>query len=101
MSWPTASTLAARHRPQPVALFVEDGLTELGAHFAHVDLVHSDNSLVVTEAELLAAYMLSGIPEAVTLEQRALHRFIAAELAEKGEIRITPVTGFLVASQPR
>ncbi len=64
--------------------------------------MRSDNSLVITEAEPLAAYMLSGIPGTVSPTQRgALHRFIAGELAEKGEIRITPVTGFLVASQPR
>lgn len=88
--------------PSPTRFSFEDGLAELGTRFALVDLVRSDNSLVVTEAEPLVAYMLSGIPEAVTPEQRgALHRFIAAELAEKGEIRITPVTGFLVASQPR
>ncbi len=88
--------------PSPSRFSFEDGLAELGARFAHVNLVRSDNSLVITEAEPLAAYMLSGIPGTVSPTQRgALHRFIAGELAEKGEIRITPVTGFLVASQPR
>lgn len=92
--------------PSPSRFSFEDGLAELGTRFEHVDLVRSENRLVVTEVEPLAAYMLSGMPEAARpLMQVALHRrlrrFLAAEMAKTGAIHITPVTGILVARRPR
>lgn len=92
--------------PSPSRFSFEDGLAELGTRFEDVDLVRSENRLIVTEAEPLAAYMLSGMPEAArpfvqVAVRRRLRRFIAAEMAKTGVIHITPVTGILVARQPK
>lgn len=92
--------------PSPSRFSFEDGLAELGARFEQAELVHDENRLVVTEAEPLAAYMLSGMPEAVrplmqAARRRRLRRFLAAEMAKTGAIHITPVTGILVARRPR
>ena len=87
--------------PTPRRFSLESGERQLAEHFAHVSVQRKQNRLVVTEAEPLVAYMLSGSPAAIGPEQEAaLRAFVAIELAERGTIDITPDTGLLVAQGP-
>ena len=87
--------------PAPRKFSLESGERELANHFADVTVLRKPNLLVVTEAEPLAAYMLSGSPAAIPPARQAeLHAFIERELAKDGSIRITPETGLLIAHRP-
>jgi SAM-dependent methyltransferase len=78
---------------------LESGLDELAQVFPTVRLVRYEDALVVTEAEPLIAYVLSGVP--LSDEARAqLERTIAQEIATHGAIRISKDTGlFLCRSE--
>ena len=84
--------------PSPRKFSLESGERQLSGHFREVHVVRYENQLIVTEAEALVAYMLSGMYAAVAAEkQDALRTFIESEFAERGAVRITPVTGMLIA----
>jgi ubiquinone/menaquinone biosynthesis C-methylase UbiE len=84
--------------PSPRKFSLESGARELENHFREVRVVHKDNQLIVTETEPLVAYMLSGMHAAVAAEkQEALRAFVESEFAERGVVRITPVSGMLIA----
>lgn len=99
-----AHRFAPEHPPEdpvPRKFSLESGERELHQHFADVSVVRTENMLIVTEAEPLAAYILSGSPIAVgPADADALQRFIEDELAREGVIRITPHTGLLIARGP-
>lgn len=100
-----AHRFAPEHAPEdpsPRKFSLESGERELQKYFREVAVVRKENLLLVTEAEPLAAYMLSGSPVAVGPEQEAaLQRFIEDKLERSGSIRITPKTGLLIARGPR
>ena len=82
----------------PRKFSLENGGKQLSKHFSDVGVMHKENQLIVTEAEPLVAYMLSGTPASIGTERETeLRAFVAAEMAEKGAMRITPDTGLLVA----
>lgn len=81
---------------------LEEGATQLAPWFADVTLRHYEDELRVTEAEPLAAYILSTaaglrLPEAQKTDLR--HR-IALELEREGSLRIRKATGLFIASTP-
>lgn len=84
--------------PVPRRFSLQSGARELRDHFASVSVRHKENCLVVTEAEPLVAYLLSGSPAAIGPEQaERLRAFVENELAQRGPIHITPETGLLIA----
>ncbi|HEY4721689.1 MAG TPA: MerR family transcriptional regulator, partial [Anaerolineae bacterium] len=79
---------------------LDSGSAEIAQHFAHVAILHYEDSLIVTQAEPLVAYILSmttitGFAEARRAE---LTRFIESELAAHGSIFITKDSGLFVAN---
>ena len=84
--------------PIPRQFSLESGERQLDSYFSDVSVIRKENQLVVTEAEPLVAYMMSGTPAAISPEREAeLRVFVADELARDGEILITPETGLLIA----
>jgi SAM-dependent methyltransferase len=90
----TARLLSANERfPFDVAT------RELSQHFGQVQLHHYPNKLIITDADALADYMLSGISlnlptVAVTPFRKWLHQRIATE----GPITVTNATGMFEAT---
>jgi ubiquinone/menaquinone biosynthesis C-methylase UbiE len=78
---------------------LENGVARMGAWFPEVEVRRYESALVVTEAEPLLAYALSGIVgDAIQGEGRAaLTQFIAEEIAREGAIRISQDAGLFVA----
>jgi len=78
---------------------LENGAEELSRWFTSVRLRRYEDGLVVTEAEPLMAYVLSGLfGSALTDDQTAaFRRFVENELAEHGAIRITKDAGLFEA----
>lgn len=97
--------LAQRFAPQtvvPVATrersTFEQGFKEIGQVFSEVKLHPYENRLVVTDADALADYMLSGAPVRVSGdEQTLLRRWLHTEMAERGPIEIANETGLFEA----
>src|SRR5690606_16892684 len=76
---------------------------ELSQHFGQVQLHRYHNNLVVTDADALADYMLSGItlalPEAeAAAEEERLRRWLDKRIAADGSITITPASGLFEAA---
>jgi hypothetical protein len=69
-------------------------------HFAQVCACWYNDGLIVTEAEPLVAYILSGKAQSfLPAEQVAsLTRFVEQEIAANGSIYITKATGMFKAS---
>lgn len=85
--------LAARRR---LAFDLENGGEQLARWFAEVVLHRYDDALMVTEAEPLVAYVLSG-GALGEVEGAALRGLVAGELARHGAIRIGKETGLFAA----
>jgi SAM-dependent methyltransferase len=80
---------------------LETGAEQLGEWFDHVELYRYEDSLLVTEAEPLVAYILSLVGNAQSLlageKVDELTTFVERELADKGAIRIGKDTGLFTA----
>ena len=86
----------------PRQFSLENGVGQLGEFFSDVSVIRKDNELVVTEADPLVAYILSGLPTDIAADREAeLRAFVADEMSQTGVIRITPVTGLLIARPSR
>jgi SAM-dependent methyltransferase len=73
---------------------LENGPAQLGDHFANVSLYRYSNSLMVTDASLLTAYILSGRMEFSADQQIDLAKFVEQELkANHGRLSITTDAG--------
>lgn len=71
---------------------------ELSRHFAQVQLHLRANELVVDDAGALTAYLVSGLPDAVSaIAERLLRDWIAQHMAAAGTITITPRSGLFEA----
>ena len=91
---------AAAFRDNPLGDFtLEDGGDELSRWFANVRLYLYEDSLEVTEAEPLVAYILS-MATVVPAQADALRQGIERELAERGPIHITKSSGIFEALKP-
>lgn len=77
---------------------LENGAGQLRPCFDKIELRRYEDALVVTEAQLLADYVLSAA-EALRVGERPaqLLAFLQAELAVQGAIRITKDTGMFIA----
>jgi SAM-dependent methyltransferase len=113
-----ASTIGERHMAEVTALIsrfdpgieyfsglpadsfsLESGVAELGKWFANVRLQHYEDALVVTDADLLAEYILSGRLAMSPDRQPDFVQFLHQELeANAGEIYITKASGLFEAS---
>jgi SAM-dependent methyltransferase len=86
--------------PSSTSIFsLENGTEQMLPWFSHVDLVRVENSLAVTAAEPLIAFILACVPphevdDAKIMKLRAL---IEQELAAHGAVNISKDTGLLVA----
>ncbi|HXF64823.1 MAG TPA: methyltransferase domain-containing protein, partial [Caldilineaceae bacterium] len=100
--------LARRYAPEqvqetwpPESFTFEQGHEEIGRSFEQVMLHRYDNRLIVTDADALADYMLSGaLFRAPVEEHEALRRWLRAELARAGHIEIASETGLFEAVRP-
>lgn len=77
---------------------LDDGAEHLARWFTEIRMYRYEDSLLVDEAEPLAAYVYS-MPMAVTQRVRrdAFVRFVERRLAERGPLRITKDVGLFVA----
>jgi SAM-dependent methyltransferase len=82
---------------------LENGAEQLGEWFEHTELCRYEDSLLVTEAEPLVAYILSlvGHARSVLVGEKLveLTTFVERELADKGAIRITKDPGLFKAQR--
>ena len=77
---------------------LENAAALVGRHFEQVALRRYEDSLIVTEAEPLAAYICSGrIGEQIGSRRPALVAFLEAQIATHGAIPITKSSGLFVA----
>jgi SAM-dependent methyltransferase len=98
-------SLAQRFAPEQTAAMApgerfvfEQAEVEIGAHFGEMQLHRYPNRLVVTDAEALADYMLSGAPVAVSPEQQAqFRRWLHDQMAGSGAVEIHNDTGLFEA----
>ncbi len=100
----TLERIRAAHRLNRFRL--EDGLELLSPYFGEVTLRRFENSLEVTEAEPLLAYILSAtaateLRERPSDEQKrrlgAFKTYIEGRIAEEGAVRITVLPGLFTA----
>jgi len=79
---------------------LESGAEELASWFAQVTLYRFDDELVVTEAEPLVAFALSGKVGCIITEEQiqALRAQVEQEIATHGAIHITKASGLFEAS---
>jgi SAM-dependent methyltransferase len=85
----------------PDQFLVEDGSQWLSKWFSGVELRHYEDSLEITEAGPLVAYVLSVVGDAA-LSGSDLARFthfVEQRLVEVGSIRVTKETGLLEATK--
>lgn len=90
-----------RRQPAHLSFNLDNGADLLAEQFEHVTLHRYDNTLVVTEAEPLIAYLVSMTPQpAVDLQER-IYRDVAPlvlrYLEEHGELRLTASSGLFEA----
>ncbi len=90
----------------PLAFSLENGAAQLAGSFPGVSLLRYEDALVVTEAEPLVDYLLSGRASDVARETAhdefgrrvsELEERLEQELAARGEIRVTKDVGMFVA----
>ena len=81
--------------------FLENGEAELKAWFARVTIHRQEEALVVTEAQPLIDYILSGVNGAGLTEEKlgSLRASVEAEISDKGVFRIDKITGLFVAER--
>lgn len=84
------------HGPERFSL--ETGGAQLVPPFAHVQVKRFPDSLIVTDVEPLAAYVLSSIGSEVAQDRtQELNRFLEREIAATGAIRIEKDSGLFEA----
>jgi SAM-dependent methyltransferase len=73
---------------------------ELSVHFGQVQLHHYHNTLVITDADALADYMLSGISfmNLPAVAETPFRRWLHGRIEEQGAIRVTSATGLFEAT---
>ena len=78
---------------------LENGRAQLARHFSHVELRPYENSLEVTEAEPLVAYVLSTSSAARMTDEHVarFRRVVEDEIATRGTVHISIETGLFVA----
>lgn len=78
---------------------LEMGEQELRQYFASVEIIRNEDQLVVTEAEPLMTYILSGSAgKDLAAEQKALlGEIVENQIATQGAVRIQKVSGLFVA----
>src|SRR5579859_5925642 len=79
---------------------LDRGITQLLEFFPNVTLRRYEDALLVTEAEALLNYILSGPGKAAFTEDKqvALRQFLQHEIDQRGAVRITKDSGVLIAS---
>jgi SAM-dependent methyltransferase len=87
-------------RGGPNEFSLENGAAQLTGVFSEVTLRRYADALVVTDADALITYALSGTAKATLTGERqeAFARFVAQEIAAQGAIRITKDSGLFIAS---
>jgi len=95
---PDAASWVAGHGDS-ISFTLENGADQIGRHFSHVELRRYEDALVVTEAQPLLAYVLSGTARSALAGERlaAFAAFIEREIATQGAIRIGKDSGLFVA----
>jgi SAM-dependent methyltransferase len=85
--------------PAALSFKLENGGAELSRSFAHVALRQYEDSLVVTEAAPLVAFVLSEDANGALLDDRRAEftRFVEQELKLHGALHITKDSGMFVA----
>jgi ubiquinone/menaquinone biosynthesis C-methylase UbiE len=90
-----------RRRPAHLSFNLDNGAELLAAQFEHVTLHRYDNTLVVTEAEPLIAYLVSMTPQSAIELQERIYRdvepLVQRYLEEHGEVRLTASSGLFEA----
>jgi ubiquinone/menaquinone biosynthesis C-methylase UbiE len=90
-----------RRQPAHLRFNLDNGADLLAEQFEHVTLHRYDNTLVVTEAEPLIAYMVSMTPQAAIELQERIYRDVAPlvlrYLEEHGVARLTANSGLFEA----
>jgi SAM-dependent methyltransferase len=78
---------------------LENGGDQLKSHFSEVTILRYDDALIVPEADVIVAYMLSGPAKSLVSAEKAadLKRFVEQELAANGPLRITKDSGLFKA----
>lgn len=87
-----------REKP-PESFLLENGLEQLGRWFSKVTCHRYKDGLVITDAEPLVAYILSGIASSVYVgdKRRAFAGLVEHELASRGTIYVTKDSGLFEA----
>lgn len=90
-----------RRRPAHLSFNLDNGAALLAEQFEHVTLHRYDNTLAVTEAEPLIAYMVSMTPQSAVDLQERIYRDVEPlaqrYLEEHGEVRLTANAGLFEA----
>jgi ubiquinone/menaquinone biosynthesis C-methylase UbiE len=90
-----------RRRAAHLSFNLDNGEELLAAQFEHVTLHRYDNTLVVTEAEPLIAYLVSMTPQSAIELQERVYRDVAPlvlrYLETHGEVRLTANSGLFEA----
>lgn len=81
-----------------VPFSLENGIEQLVHQFAHIEMQRTEDELVVTEAEPLMLFILSGIAQGEDAEKlQKLCNLIEQEIDQKGAIHIKRGSGMFVA----
>jgi ubiquinone/menaquinone biosynthesis C-methylase UbiE len=90
-----------RRRPAHLSFNLDNGAELLAEQFEHMTLHRYDNTLVVTEAEPLIAYLVSMTPQSATGLQARIMRdagpLVRRYIEEHGEVRLTATSGLFEA----
>ena len=88
-------------RPAHISFNLDNGADLLAEQFEHVTLHRYDNTLVVTEAEPLIAYLVSMTPQSAIEVQERIYRDVAPlvlrYLEEHAEVRLSATSGLFEA----
>ncbi|HEU4784159.1 MAG TPA: class I SAM-dependent methyltransferase, partial [Ktedonobacterales bacterium] len=90
-----------RRQPAHLSFNLDNGADLFAKQFEHVTLHRYDNTLVVTDAEPLIAYMVSMTPQSAVDLQERIYRdvepLVQRYLEEHGEVRLTASSGLFEA----
>jgi ubiquinone/menaquinone biosynthesis C-methylase UbiE len=84
-----------------VSFSLENGAKQLAPWFQHVELYRLENTLIITEAEPLLAFIRSGIPQSQQNEAKFQHlrELIQQELSQHGALHINMDIALFEASE--
>ncbi|MBI3660819.1 class I SAM-dependent methyltransferase [Candidatus Acetothermia bacterium] len=84
---------------QPESFYLENGLDELKKWLSRVSIKRYEDALVITEAEPLVAYVISGRAKSFLIGDKLAEfiKFVEQEIATHGAIRITKDSGLFEA----